>query len=98
MGLILPDDEEVCLAELKLHRQPRIDRPEIGFPNPTQYTILTPEGVRVQCEFLMWALVSVGTEISSNGVKTPHESGPQPILKDALPPCLLTAVKLTHSR
>jgi hypothetical protein len=44
------------------------------------------------------ALVSVGTEISSNGVKTPHESGPQPILKNALPPWLLTTMKLRHSR
>ena len=58
MRLILLDDEETrlrgCLAELKLHRQPRSDRPEIEFSNPTQYTILTPDGVRVRCEFLMW--------------------------------------------
>jgi hypothetical protein len=39
---------------LQLHRQPRIDRPEIDFSNPTRYTILTPDGVRVQGEFLMW--------------------------------------------
>ena len=56
--LILPDDEEThlreCLAELKLQRQFRIDCPENKFTNPTHYTILTPDGVRVQGEFLMW--------------------------------------------
>ena len=58
MRLILPDDDEIrltaCLAELELHPQPRIDRPEFDFSNPTRYTILTPEGVRVQSQFLMW--------------------------------------------
>lgn len=44
------------------------------------------------------ALVSVGAEILNNGVKTPHESGPQPILKNALPPWLLTTMKLRRRK
>lgn len=41
------------------------------------------------------ALVSMGSETSSNGVRTPNErwNGPQPILKLALPPWLLRATK-----
>jgi hypothetical protein len=41
------------------------------------------------------ALVSMGSETISNGVRTPmqHWNGPQPILKLALPPWLLRAVK-----
>jgi len=45
------------------------------------------------------ALVSVGSETISNGVRTPMQewNGPQPILKLALPPWLLRATK-GHSR
>lgn len=39
------------------------------------------------------ALVSVGAETVGNGVRTPMESGPQPVLKLALPPWLLKATK-----
>jgi hypothetical protein len=40
------------------------------------------------------ALVSMGSETISNGVRTPHHlNGPQPILKLVLPPWLLRATK-----